>query len=295
MPIPVCPVCHKRASIVGQQLYCMNCGWNREAGIRALRGSMRVTPVGIVMFTGFVLFLVFVWHFRNPTQIAIIAVPLAFGLAFNYFYYKNRLTKLQGLRVNASAQPATETAWSGQPTNAPQSQTETAATFPPDPKYEALLSVPCPRRIRVSTRGKISLFVGLIVVTVFGSFVGKGLYATWARTQSFAGFGSKDWLLVGLAVLLLLIPYGIWRGQVRECDLLENGEVAMARITGQWLNRDDYSIQYEFTDFMGQSHQGMCSDNTQKLQQGMSVPVFYDRNNPNRQIAYCATLHDIVV
>lgn len=294
MPIPVCPVCHKRASVAGQQLYCMSCGWNREAGMRALSGSMRVTPVGIVMFAGFVLFLVFVWHFRDPAQIAIIAVPLAFGLAFNYFYYKNRLAKLQALPVSVSSEPATETAWSGQATNAPQAQPGPTVMFPPDPKYEALLSVPCPRQIRVSTRGKLSLFVGLIVVAVFGSFVGKGLYATWAQAQSFAAFGSKDWLLVGLAVLLLLIPYGIWRAQVRECDLLENGEVAMARITGQWFNRSDYSIRYEFTDFLGHSHQGMCSDNTQKLQQGMAVPVFYDRQNPDRQIAYCATLHEVV-
>jgi len=28
--------------------------------------------------------------------------------------------------------------------------------------------------------------------------------------------------------------------------------------------------------------------------QGMTVPVFYDRENPSRQVAYCSTLHEVV-
>jgi hypothetical protein len=27
----------------------------------------------------------------------------------------------------------------------------------------------------------------------------------------------------------------------------------------------------------------------------MTVPVFYDQDNPKRQVAYCSTLHEIVI
>jgi hypothetical protein len=64
---------------------------------------------------------------------------------------------------------------------------------------------------------------------------------------------------------------------------------------GQW-NDDNKgsSIEYEFSDYQGQTHRGLGSDRTEKLYEDMTVPVFYDRDNPKRQIAYCATLHEIL-
>lgn len=95
-------------------------------------------------------------------------------------------------------------------------------------------------------------------------------------------------------ILVLLLPVGMWRSQVRECDLLENGEVAMGKIVRRWTgDKTNTSVQYEFSDYQGQTHAGGGYDYTGKLYEGMSVPVFYDRENPKRQIAYCATMHVI--
>lgn len=62
-------------------------------------------------------------------------------------------------------------------------------------------------------------------------------------------------------IFLLLLPVGMWRSQVRECDLLENGEVAMGKIVRQWRNdKSNSSVEYEFSDYQGQTHQGAGFD-----------------------------------
>src|SRR5579863_432815 len=62
----------------------------------------------------------------------------------------------------------------------------------------------------------------------------------------------------------------------------------------QWNDKDNASIEYEFKDFTGELQRQMGNDTTRKLYEGMTVPVFYDRENPKRQIPYCATLHEVV-
>jgi hypothetical protein len=289
--IPECPVCHKRASLEGQQLYCANCGWNRDMAIAAIRASMKMLPVGLVMFAGFILFLVYGWHFRNPAQIVIFCGVPAFGLLVNYLYAKSRLAKLEALPA-ASSPPAVSAAGSSDSLG---EDGQKAEAIPPDGEYQALRLSSRPRQIRMAKRGQFNIAIGLIVVLIFAMILGVHLYGVWARTLSFAAFGPPDWLVVGLAALILLIPYGMWRAQVRECDLLEKGEIALGRVRSQRYGKSNSSITYEFTDFRGQTHQGSGFDYTKKLYEGMTVPVFYDQDNPKRQVAYCSTLHEIVI
>ena len=86
---------------------------------------------------------------------------------------------------------------------------------------------------------------------------GVHVYTVWAHKQSFAVFTPGDWLIAAIVVLLLLLPYGMWRQQVRECDLLENGEVALATVIREWRgDKDQSSVEYEFKDFQGQTRKG---------------------------------------
>jgi hypothetical protein len=287
MPIPECPLCHKRASLEGQQLYCLNCGWNRDEAISAIRRRVQMLPLGIVMFAGFTLVMVYGWHFRNPAQIAILGGGPALGIAFSYFYAQSRLAKLEALRANI-AQPAAASF------GTTLDESREAVALAPDRRYQGLLSTSRPRRIRMAKRGLFNIAIGVIVVLIFATILGVHLYGVWARTLSLATFGPKDWLVAGLAALILLIPYRMWRAQVRECDLLENGEIAMAQVTRQWFQKNNSLIAYEFKDFLGQAHQGLGFDYTRKLYKDMAVPVFYDGNNAKRQVAYCSTLHEVV-
>ena len=60
-------------------------------------------------------------------------------------------------------------------------------------------------------------------------------------------------------------------------------------------NKNNSSVEYEFTDFLGSSHRGSCFDRTNQLFSGSSLVIFYDRDNPKRQIAYCSTLHEVIL
>jgi hypothetical protein len=288
IPIPECPVCHKPTSLAGNQRYCSACGWNTAGAMAAARSSLFMLPLGVLMFVGFASFLIVKWHFRNKYQIAIFCIVPALAILINYISLRRSLGKLQALPEAARASAAMSAT-----ANAKASMT--AAAIEPSAEDQMLLRASRPREIRMSAIGKVGVVGAVLMALGFAAAIAFRVHAVWARTESFARFHTGDWILLGFAVLLLLMPYGIWRAQVKECGLLENGEVAIARVTRQWRDDKNSYIECEYQDFMGQTRKCIGSDNSRKLYQGMTVPVFYDRENPRRQVAYCSTLHKVVV
>jgi hypothetical protein len=254
-------------------------------------------PVGAVMMCGFFFFVIHFFHLRNPNQLAIFGGVFAIGISVNFIVAMRARRKLQALPSPATRTAAT-VGTAGADAFASRGMTAgggSDAAIEPSAQDKALLRTSRPREIQMAKRGKLSLTVTALVVAIFGTVLGAHLYGEWARTLSFATFQTKDWAMVAGFVLLLLMPVGVWRSQARECDLLENGEVALGKIVRQWKDdKNNSSVEYEFSDYQGQAHKGMGFDYSGKLYEGMSVPVFYDRDNPKRQIAYCATMHEIV-
>ena len=294
MPAPQCPNCHGATRFAGNHPYCPNCGWNRDVAIANLRGSLKMMPVGVIAFAGFAAFMIRGWHFRNPIQIAIFAGFPAFAILFNYIFARNSLAKLEAMPAPA-ARPEAASGGSGFAGGRSEGgDTGLASSAEASAKYQALIRASLPREIRMSLRGRFGI-IGAIVFS-WGIAIATGLhvYTLWVPQHSFVRFRGGDWITAAVGMLLLLVPYGVWRGQVKECDLLENGEVALAKVIRQWSDKNGASIECEFKDFSGQPHKLIASDTSRTLYEGMSVPVFYDRDNPNRQIAYCATLHEVV-
>jgi hypothetical protein len=285
--VPNCPLCHKPTSLAYNQRYCPACGWNVEGAIGGIRSSLFMMPFGMLMFAGFIAFMIFRMHFRNKYQIAIFCIVPVVGILANYISIKRAMVRLQALpqTVRTTAKPDLAAERSGSAT------TEIA----PSASDSTLLRTSRPREIRMSASGKFGLTAAVLMALGFAVAIAFRAHAVWARTESFVRFHQGDWMLLGFAVLLLLVPYGIWRGQVKECDLLENGEIAIARVTRQWTDDKSASIECEYQDYTGQTRKYIGADNSGKLYQGMTVPVFYDRENPSRQVAYCSTLHEIVV
>ena len=251
-------------------------------------------PFGIVVFAGFTAFMVRGWHFRNPMQIAIFCGVPAFGMLLNYIFAKRSLATLEALPAvtprPAAASDGSAVGISGRASSAAD---EVQPTPEASAKYQALLRTSRPREIRMSS-GKFGIIAGSLMALGFATAIGFHLYTKWIPHQSFARFQGSDWVIGGIGALLLLVPYGIWRGQKKECDLLENGDVALAKITQQWTGKDTSSISGEFKDSSGQVRKFSGFDKTRSLFVGMTVPVFYDRDNPARQVAYCATAHEVV-
>jgi hypothetical protein len=292
MVAPPCPLCHGATRIGGNKPYCPSCGWNRDAALADVRGSLVMLPVAIFMMGGFVFFMIRFWHFRNPYQIAIFTVVPAIGILINYFVSRRSLARLQSLPA-PTMRAATVPNNSFAPSTAAASKPD--AVIEPSAQEQALLRTSRPREIRMSTRGRFSLSVASLAVLGFATIFGLHLYTVWARKLSFAVFTPGDWVITAIVALLLLLPYAMWRSQVRECDLLENGEVALATVVRQWKgDKSSSSIEYEFKDFQGETRKGIGLDYSEQLFEGMPVAVFYDRDNPKRQIPACATYHEVV-
>ncbi len=304
-PVPECPMCHTRASRAGQQPYCIKCGWNRDAAIAALRHSMKMLPVGVVLFSGFTLFMHYVGHFRSPAQLAIFFAAPVVGLCVNYFTVRSQLAKLEAMMTGVGAgSPNRQFGMSSSSGSGFASADATAAgnavaqggaVIEPDAQYKALLSVPRPRQIRMVRRGRLSIILVAIVIGFLAAFLSAAMMVPSSRRGSFVTFGTKTWVIAGVLLLILVVPYAMWRAQVRERDLLQIGEIALGRVTRQWYSEGNSSITYEFTDFRGATHRGLANDYTKKLFAGMGVTIFYDSNKPKRQMAYCSTMHEIVL
>jgi hypothetical protein len=160
-------------------------------------------------------------------------------------------------------------------------------------ELHSLLSMATPRAVRMSRRGKVSTAVILAIDLIFECIVLAQLLPLRGWLHAPAGAPPKLWFLAVAAVFFALLPLVLWRGCVRERDLLANGEVAIAGITSAVAGKTNY-IQFEFQDATGQTHRKNAADYTRRFFQGMSVAVFYDRSNPNRQVASCSSFYELL-
>jgi hypothetical protein len=164
----------------------------------------------------------------------------------------------------------------------------------PGPEYQALMRMSRPRDVRMARRGVFNLSLILLVVLLFLTLMVVELYRAWGVLHSFAKFETREWSMVGFTAFLLLILLSQWRTMARERDLLENGQLALARVVGKWASRNNSTITYEFQDATGRDHRAADTDYTRRLEPGMTVAVFYNRDHPKRRVAACATFHEVV-
>jgi hypothetical protein len=293
MPAPECPVCHARVSLTNGQPYCGHCGWNHGIAVTQLRGTLKTFPVSGLMFLAFGYFVIF-RHLRhvNPNgALLILAFPTAM-FVLGYLLSWRRLKQLESL-PNPVAPPRSSSA--GDAGAAASDAAQIAGNFDPRAQDQALLRTSRPREIRMSSQGKFGIVMAVLFALGMATAFSIHLYKLWIPAQSFARFATSDWITLVVTVLLALVPYGVWRGQLKECDLLENGEVVLGKVRRQWNdNKGGSSIECDFTDYQGQSHTLIVFDNSKTLYVGMPVPVFYDRENPKRALASCASLHKVV-
>jgi hypothetical protein len=293
MILTECPVCHKKPAYAGNTPYCPSCGWNRASAISSLQMSLNSLPLAVLGFGGMAAFVWWGMKFKNAPQLMIFFVIPVLGVPLNFFFARRKLAKL---RVMSGAPPSA--AIPPIPSNFGPAVLAAASanpSFPLNPQDEALLHAPAPRQLRISKGGRISLWVTAFVLSAFTVPMAIGLYRQLSLTGSLSTVRGLGWA-IALEAIVALAAFGAWRGQKRECDLLEHGEVVMGRVTRQWLDDKRNSwIDYEFTDFLGTSHRGGATDRTSKLFAGMPLIVFYDRDNPKRQIAYCSTLHEVIL
>ena len=109
----------------------------------------------------------------------------------------------------------------------------------------------------------------------------SGLLATLRDLGSLLLF-ALIWSVIGITTI---------RSARRDRKLLAEGEIAIAIVTHQALSggrHQQSKIRYEFKDAAGRLVKGGGTDESWKLYEDMEVPVFYDPENPEKNVTLCA-------
>jgi hypothetical protein len=165
---------------------------------------------------------------------------------------------------------------------------------PFDEMSRRLAEVPRPRPIRMSRRGKSSaVLVFAILFASMGIFV-AGLSA---KTAAAAGKpGPPQFLMYALPIVFILVIGPVMlRTILRQKPLLAEGEIGTGRVTERRMARHGPTIRYEFTSPLGEHFSRSTADGSRQLSEGMNVPIFYDPQNPKKQLALCASFYEVVL
>lgn len=287
MPATTCPQCGASVPGIPDRAYCKRCGWNRENALRKLRRDRRQWP-------GFILFVVgmpLAWegYYRHDWRTgAVFAGFLLIPALVVYWFSQQRFRRVQREMTRGDSVTNVEP-------RAPQGA-HSAAEAGVSEESRVLLSLPCPRPIRMKSSGLLILFVVPLFALAVGIATGARLYRDWLPTQSVAAAPKGDLLMGCVALLLIALPYGMWRSRIQQRDLLQNGTVVLATITRQSSTNDQTSnISYEFVDSSGKKFSSTTMDPTRKLYEGMRLPVFYDPQNPGLQISSVTSSYEVVM
>ncbi len=273
--------------MAGGKAYCPSCHWNLDvANAATLKMYRRLVWMGLLWLAILVLF-----SLGEDNIIVKIVPPIILFALFAYGWRKLRsdLRRLKAIRAGVAVPPPNVAAAEAQQSAAVM-QSEIA-----EREAHVLFSLPPPRAVRMRKRGKIGfavvfiMFGGLaIFILVLLRTVGKGDNAP-PVVPGFTG------TMLALVAFSLLLPILIFRSTLKQKKLMINGQFALARITGQWAMRNSNGISYTFTDASGRVFNCRGNDPSRAFFEGMTVPVFYNPENPKKQVAACCSAYEVIL
>ena len=186
----------------------------------------------------------------------------------------------------ASAAPSVKTEAAATPSNAAPGGAITG-------EYRALTKLPRPRPVRMSRQGRMNTAIIVISLLCFAAAL---VAVVVIKPVSGGGVTPPRAVVFALPfALVAVIAFVMRRSLVQQRWMLAQGEIAMARVTKQWISRNGHGIRYEFTAPNGETFSRMTTDNARQLLVGMGVPVFYDPDEPKKQVALCASFYEVVM
>jgi hypothetical protein len=270
----------------GYKFYCSRCGWNHEIVRRELSSTIKVC---VFLVTLGLIFAVVV-RVRNPSEgWAWVAILLAFS-ALPLFYALSALYQVRQLR-NLSFQPAShKTGAFTTPEMESSSDVRSQTIVFMEKEYPELIALPRPRKLKMTWKGRRYFAFALVVV---GLYTVYGLPATWSEFSNPHSAQGRNWMLLAPIAVIYGYSFAFFRNRFRERQILANGELASGYITAQNNGRYTQSIQYYFRLADGKFINGQCNDASRSLYEGMTVPVFYDAEDPTHSIPLDCSLTKI--
>jgi hypothetical protein len=167
--------------------------------------------------------------------------------------------------------------------------------------YDLLFGAPRPRRVRVRTIPRI-VSVVFPVAAVFLIFFGvQERYDSRQLGAQPSLFNNVVFNFI-FPTILIVESIVIFRMVRRDGELLRNGELAMGVVTHQKIvevhggrggRRKRSRVRYRFKDESGQLFQGTGTDYSRRLRVDMTVPVFYNPENPEKNVAMCTAICEL--
>jgi hypothetical protein len=285
-----CPHCASQAVRVslidGYKFYCSRCGWNLEIARAALSSTIKVSLALVALG----ILLALVARVRNPSAgWAAGAIVFAFS-GVPLFYALSAFRQVHKLRTfsDSSATRTDRTltiSGMGSPSDVPLK----TIVFN-EKEFPELSALPRPRRLKMTWKGRCYLVFALVVVSLYTIF---GLPAAWREFSNPHSMHGSNWTLLAPLAVIYGYSFVFFRNRFRERQLLANGELASGCVTAQNNGRFTQSIQYCFRIAGGKLATGRCNDASRALYEGMTVPVFYDPDNPAHSIPLDCSLTKI--
>jgi hypothetical protein len=273
------------ASALGKT-YCPQCGWNREAVEKQTRLFLRLLPVLVILFDAPLVIWIFIGHAEVPVLAALLAVAIIPAI-------------LVVLVVRGKVRVGALGALAAQPAATVTSQAGTTSIAAPSEEvakqYALLAELLRPRPVRMSRQGKMNVAIISIALLVFAGVLAAMSVMQPAAARKNLTPSPRPLVYVLSLGLVALIALVMQRSLNRQRQLLAKGELAMARVTKQWIARNGNGIRYEFTTPAGETFSRMATDSARQLLVGMSAPIFYDPQRPKRQVALCACFYEIML
>lgn len=272
--------------IDGYKFCCSRCGWNQEIARTALSSTIKVSLALVALGV----LLAVLARVRNPSASwAAAGIVLAFsGLPLFYALSAFRqVRKVRTLSVSSATQTDGTLTISemGSPSDAPSK----AIVFK-EKEFPELIALPRPRRLKMTWKGRFYLVFALVVVSLYTVY---GLPAAWREFSNPHSMHGSHWTLLAPLAVIYGYSFVFFRNRFRERQLLANGELASGYVTAQNNGRYTQSIQYCFRIAGGKLATGRCNDASRSLYEGMTVPVFYDPDNPARSMPLDCSLTKI--
>jgi hypothetical protein len=115
-------------------------------------------------------------------------------------------------------------------------------------------------------------------------------------------FFSSGWLEIIFATVMIGVSVVMYMKIRRDRALLRDGELAIGVVTHQKLvavrggrggRRFQSKVRYAFKDASGELFQGTGTDDSRILHVDSTVPVFYNRTNPAKNVTLCTAVCEL--
>jgi heme exporter protein D len=278
MGVVHCPRCHGVAASAAGQAFCARCGWNRNVAILQVRSLHRLLPILLLPLVAYGLLLVARAGDWEPFLYVFL---LGVGLCLLGVWWLGRL-----LERLEHVQPLDPERVKQARLADPEKEEEA--------RSQAMLAVGRPRPVQLISTGRFYLAVLTGIVLAVEVMLLRYLVKTIVAEGSMAEFSAWNWIAAAGAVALLVVLVAIPLRLRRQKRLLENGEVALGRVTRQWKAGGNSWIQYE-VNLGGATLRKKSHDPSHRLYTGMKVPIFYDAEDLSRQVPCCAAYYEVVL